>query len=340
MQFVRKILFPFAILFGWITFFRNKLYDWAFYKSYNIPQKSICIGNLSIGGTGKTPLVTYLGDHFKDKMKLAILSRGYGRTSKGFLEVFNNSLSEQVGDEPLFYAQRFDKNTRVFVAEKRAEGIQQIAKTYPDNNLLLLDDAFQHRAVKAGFSIVLTDFSSPFFEDHLLPTGNLREYASGVKRADCVIVSKCPISLSPEIKTKYIEKIACSNVFFSSIIYEDIRPIGSPKTEIKQVLLVTGIANPQPLIDELSQNYSVEIIQFDDHHSFNQKDIEKIHQKFDTFVQETSIILTTEKDYTRLKMHVKEWELNNYPWYYQPIALKIEEENKFIQLIERYVNAI
>ena len=339
MQFARKILFPFAILYGWITFVRNKFYDWGIFKSYTIPQKSISIGNLSVGGTGKTPLVAYLCDYFSTHFNVAILSRGYGRISKGFLEVKADSLPEQVGDEPLFYALRFQKKARVFVAEKRAFGVQNILNLFPENNLLLLDDAFQHRAVIAGFSIILTDFSSPFFNDHILPTGNLREYASGVKRADCVLVTKSPTSLSPISMAKFRQEIRCENVFFSSIVYKEFVSFGAKKETFKTILLVTGIANPKPLLTELEKKYSVEIIQFNDHHTFNQNDIEKIHQKFDTFAQD-AIILTTEKDFTRLKNHSVDWEITTYPWYYQPIALKIEEENKFIQLIERYVNAI
>lgn len=343
MQRLRILLLPFAWIYGVITFIRNKFYDWGIFKIYVIPKKSICIGNLAIGGTGKTPHVAYLTQLLQDKKKITILSRGYGRKTKGFIVANETSSGLDIGDEPKLYATRFFPKVNVTVCEKRAIGVQNILSHYINNEVILLDDAFQHRAVKAGINILITDFSSLYSDDFVIPAGNLREWKSGRKRADWVIVSKSPIDLlnsEKEIISKKL-KFDPSKIFFSSIQYGAFIPFGkSNMKEFKNVLLVTGIANPKPLIAQLEKKYTVEIISFSDHHNFSTADIDNIHQKFDTFATDQNAIITTEKDYMRLSEMIAKTEIKNYPWFYQEIEVKIDKEEIFNNLVYQYVDTI
>lgn len=338
----RFLLFPFALIYLGITSTRNLLYKLGIFKTFVIPKKSICVGNLSVGGTGKTPLVSYLAEWLSDSFETAILSRGYGRKTTGFLWVKPNSKASEVGDEPLFYATQFQEKVHVAVCEKRAIGVQQIQTLFPKNELIILDDAFQHRAVKAGLNILITDFSKPFSDDFLMPVGSLRESRSGKNRANIIIVSKTPNDCSESTKNQIVQSLNFNSelVFFSHISYASMIPIGKKIDTIKKVILVTGIANPKSLLEHLSKKYEVEQLTFGDHHAFSMEDIQRIHQKFDTFANEETIILTTEKDYMRLKDFSSEWNLQNYPWYFQPITVKIDNEEKFKNLINQYVNTI
>lgn len=342
MRIIRILLWPISLIYGIITFLRNKCYDIGIFQVYEIPEKSICVGNLSTGGTGKTPHVAYLAQLLNDSIQTSILSRGYGRITKGFILVNDKHTSSEVGDEPLFYQASFNSKLHVAVCEKRKIGIQQILSLFPQNELIILDDAFQHRAVKAGFNILLTDFNNPFSKDHMLPTGNLREWKSGRNRADCVIVTKCTHVLSKQEKSKWAAdlKVDFQKLFFSSVNYDLIVPFGKEIESPKSILLITGIANPSPLIEYLIDKYKIEHLQFADHHAFNAQDIQEIHQKFDTFVAENKIILTTEKDYMRLKDLIPPNELIKYPWFYLPIAVKMDEEEKFNELINQYVRKV
>lgn len=342
MQSLRKLLWPFSLIYGFITFLRNKCYDLGIFETYRIPNKSICVGNLSVGGTGKTPHVAYLADYLSSNLETSILSRGYGRKTKGFMLVDEFSSAEKVGDEPLFYHAHFNKKVHVAVCEKRKLGILELNKLFPTNELIILDDAFQHRAVKAGFSILLTEFNDLFSSDLVLPAGNLREWKSGKNRANCVIVTKCPAEINEQEKNKIATKIGVKRerVFFSSIKYASMKPLQLQVSDPKAILLVTGIANPNPLIRHLKSKYRVDHLHFDDHHAFTKEEIAKIHQKFDTFARGEKIILTTEKDFMRLKNFASEWNLNAYPWYYQPITVEIDNEKQFKTLIDQYVNTI
>lgn len=342
MQFLRYFLWPFSLIYGCITYVRNLCYDFGIFKVYSIPKKSICVGNLSTGGTGKTPHVAFLADMFMDKMEISILSRGYGRITKGFKLLSAKSKACDVGDEPLFYQTIFKDQVHVAVCENRKIGIEHLNDLFPKNQLILLDDAFQHRAVRAGFNILLTDFNALFSDDFLLPMGNLREFKFGRKRANLVIVTKCPLTINEEQKISIAHKlkIQVDKIYFSKIKYAKLKPVGIEIQAPRNVLLITGIANPKPLVDHLKLSFDVQCINFKDHHQFTIHDIAEIHRKFDTFVNNDSIIVTTEKDYMRLKDHYLNWKLNEYPWYYQPIALEIDREKEFKIIIEQYVNTI
>lgn len=340
MNSLRLLLFPVGILYGCVTAFRNWLFDRGIKESFAIPGKSICIGNLSVGGTGKTPHVAYLAQLLQSEFSIQILSRGYGRETRGFLEVHSHSNAQEVGDEPLFYATHFPK-VRVAVCESRKVGIQHLRSIeIPD--VLLLDDAFQHRAVKAGMNILLTQFEHPYFSDFMLPAGNLREWKSGKSRADIVIVTKCPSILSPETKESYRKRLKFdpSSVYFSSIVYGEMIPFHAAQTAIKSVLLVTGIANPEPLKTHLAKNYAVELMQFPDHHDFTLEDIQKIHKKFDTFASENKVIVTTEKDFMRLKKNEFNTLIQQKPWFYQSISVQIDRESEFNERIQNYVRTV
>jgi len=342
MNLFRYFLFPFSFLYYIITLTRNLFFDWGIITSQKLQEPSICIGNLSVGGTGKTPMTIYLTNLLKNDFQVQILSRGYGRKTFGYKEVSEDSTSDDVGDEPLLYKKRFKTELTVAVAEKRSLGANELLKIQTKNSILLLDDAFQHRSVNAGFSILLTPFQQIFTSDFLLPVGNLREARCGAKRADCIVITKCPESIEAAHKNRIIECMQkySKPIFFSAIEYGELISFGEKRTSFETVLLVCGIAQPETLIIELRKKYKVEVLLFADHHNFDSSDIKQIHQKFDTFALENTAIITTEKDYVRLQTKLTADELENYPWYYLPIELKIENEDEFNFLIKKYVTAI
>ena len=335
----RLIFFPLSFLYYCITAIRNFLYEKGILESKEVPVKSIVIGNLSTGGTGKSPVAIYLAHLFSRQMNTAMLSRGYGRKTKGFLEVSNDSFSVDVGDEPLMFKSVFGSDVSVFVSENRNEGIEQLMRLNPNIQLILLDDAFQHRQTKAGFQLVLTTFNSPFYLDYMLPVGNLRESRNGVRRADAIIVTKCPENIAEETKKSILYSLSKYQkpIFFSRIIYGELMSFTSKISQIKNVLLVTGIAETTDLIHYLERDFLVDHMAFPDHHEFTLGDIEKIHRKFDTFASSDKVIVTTFKDYMRLKRNVVSWGLDLFPWYFLPISVTIENETEFIKLIQNYV---
>lgn len=341
MKNIRKLLLPIAWLYGFVTFLRNKFYDWGIFQTLHIETKSILIGNLSVGGTGKSPLVEYVAQHFLDRsIKIATLSRGYGRKTNGLIHASSNSSSEKIGDEPRQFKSKFKDEIEVIVSEKRVDGIHYIQEKLPETKLIILDDAFQHRAVKAGFQIVVTPFNDLFSRDFMLPAGNLREWEIGKNRANLIVVSKCPPDISEAEKSRIRKELGFpkERIFFSSIEY--LEPVGKLKLEHpKNVLIVTGIGNPKPLLDEWKKKANVEHLSFGDHHNFSSKDIQRIHEKFDTFADQNKVILTTEKDYMRIE-HFPEVQKDIYPWYYQPIGLKMHDQQLFKALLDGYFDQI
>lgn len=310
MKILRFLLFPFAIMYDLVTSIRNFLFEIDFFKQKKFPVPVIVVGNLSVGGTGKTPQIEYLIRLLKNKYQIAVLSRGYKRKTKGFLKVKNEHSSADVGDEPLQFCKKFSD---VFVAvdENRVAGIQQILHQ-SKTDIVLLDDAFQHRKVKGSFYLLLTKFEDLFVDDFLLPTGNLRESRRGAERANAIIVTKCPENLTQNqqksIKNKlekyqkpiFFTAISYSNMVkgFSEILVNDL-----PNFE---VLLVTGIANPSSLTRFLNdQKITFQHLEYPDHHQFSTKDIEQILLQFDAIQNPQKLILTTEKDYVRLSSDIK-----------------------------------
>ena len=315
-------------------------YDFFSNKSYEPKIASISVGNLSMGGTGKSPMIVWLANHFIKNHKIMIISRGYGRKSNGFIEVFENMSHSLVGDEPLLFKKIFGNKLKVAVSEKRKIGIQKMTDLYPNISCLLLDDAFQHRKIQPGFSILLTTFDNPFFSDLPIPSGSLREPINGVKRSDIIIVTKCPDKLVNKDKERFIERLSAFNkpIFFSSIVYNAMTPLYDVIVDkIENVLLVTGIATPAPLLSYLELNYNVLHIKYSDHYSYTLDDINHIHQKFDNFASNNKIILTTEKDFVRFNDNKLDNYFNLNPWYKISISLKFDDEDGLIQLLENYV---
>ncbi len=307
MKVIRYLLFPFAILYNIVTAIRNFFYDTGVFTSTSFQLPVIVVGNLSTGGTGKTPQIEYLIRLLKDRYKIAVLSRGYKRKTKGFLLLNNTHNAEDVGDEPLQFFSKF-KNIDVAVDANRTEGIQRLI-TDINPEVILLDDAFQHRKVKAGYYILLTKFDELYANDFLLPTGNLRESRRGRSRANTIIVTKCPQNLSEDQQKRIKEKLkpsADQEVYFTSIGYNETlkgdREVLLSELENSEIVLVTGIANPKPLLQFLGRNHlKFQHINFPDHHNFTSSDISKINTTYESITSVNKIILTTEKDYMRLK---------------------------------------
>jgi len=344
---IRVLLFPFACLYGLVTLMRNKLFDWHILpsESFNIPI--ISVGNLSYGGTGKTPHVEYLIRLLQKEFKVATLSRGYGRKTKAFVLASEFSSFHEIGDEPLQYSQKF-KGIDVAVDEKRRRGIRLLNNLNPDLNAILLDDAYQHRYVKPGLSILLTDFHKLYVNDYLIPTGTLREFRKGAKRADIIIITKTNVVLSPITKrriTNLIKPCKHQKLYFSHIKYAHKIAltdfIESPdKKKYNTIILFNGIANSYPF-QEYLRNYCSEliVIDFPDHHIYTENDLEKIKTTYLDVFSKNKIIFTTEKDAMRLIKTDLFERIKNLPIFYVPIEIKFHlgGEKGFDKQIVEYV---
>lgn len=343
MKVLRFIFFPFAILFAILTEVRNMLYSIKLLKPSKFDIPVISIGNLSVGGTGKTPHTDYIISLLENEYKIALLSRGYGRKGKDFLEVKIDSSSRDVGDEPLMIKKRHPQIS-VNVEASRVKGIIHIVEKNPECDLILLDDAYQHRAVKPGFSILLTESNDPFFTDFILPVGNLRELRKNANRCDMVVFTKSN-GTDEEMKDylkQSVKRYTSAPVFFSSFNYLPLRSVFGEeivRAEGKKVLLLTGIANPEP-IKKLYNENSVLLMHliFRDHYMFKEIDVKTIEKLFLTFGNDT-LIVTTEKDAVRMiTLDSKLVErLKKLPLFYQPIEVEIEEKELFNQTIKNYV---
>lgn len=332
MKTLRKILFPFSFIYATVTDLRNFLYDKEIKKSISFNIPIIAVGNLSVGGTGKTPMVEYLIRLLSEKHKLATLSRGYKRKTQGFLLANADTKMEEIGDEPFQYHSKF-KNIKVAVDANRVEGVSKLLKIVPETEVVLLDDAFQHRKIKAGLYIILTAFDDLFYNDLVLPAGNLRETKKGVQRADLVVVTKCPPDLSQEKKAVIQSKIKINNenIFFSTIQYNAAvtnRKISLNLNELNNdFIAVAGIAKPQYFFEYLKCP-SQDCLTFPDHHLFTEKDLLQIINKANG-----RKIITTEKDYMRLQLLLPENQL-----YYLPIEMKfLDRKPVFDDKINSYI---
>ena len=334
MNFVRKILFPLALLYGWITQFRNFLFDKGVLKSYTFDLPIIAVGNLSVGGTGKTPQIEYLIRLLSSNYKIATLSRGYKRKSTGFILADATSNAEILGDEPFQFYKKFPE-IMVAVDANRKNGIEKLLAQSQKREVILLDDAFQHRKVNAGFYILLTAYGDLYVDDFILPTGNLRESRSGAKRADVIVVTKCPNDLSVEKQNNIRKKLNIAShqkLYFTAIQYDDTvynekesKAVADVKFAAK--LLLAGIAKPKPFFAYLQQNND-EILEFPDHHHFSETDISNILKKANN-----NIIITTEKDFVRLTGRIPEAQL-----FYLPIKnVFLSDSADFDQTIKNYV---
>lgn len=332
---ITKSLLPLSFLFGMVVSTRNKLFDWGILPSESFDVPVICIGNLTVGGTGKTPHTEYLVSILSKKYKVAVLSRGYKRKTSGFVLANEKTGVREIGDEPFQIKNKFPESI-VAVCESRRVGIRKLLEIHPEIDVVLLDDAFQHRYVKPGLSILLMDYNRKIYEDRLLPAGRLREPLWSKERANIMIVTKSPAATKPmdiRIISKYLTLRPHQQLFFSSISYGRLYPVfpdrGGQMRELtsidkkkESVLLVTGIASTKKLIADLEQ-YAENIVElnFPDHHNFDKKDIALIDQKFHQIHGDKKIILVTEKDAVRLQQTPMLSESMKQSMYYLPIEV-------------------
>lgn len=344
----RYFLYPFALLYGFVVWLRNRLYDTGFSSSVEFSVPVISVGNLSVGGTGKTPHVEYLIRLLQYQYQLATMSRGYKRSTQGFVLADETSNALRIGDEPMQYHLAFPE-VAVAVAEERMTGIPLLLQRRPEVDVVILDDAYQHRSVKAGVNILITDFSKPFYKDYILPYGRLREGRAAYKRAHMIIVSKCPRDLSGSAAEKIVEAIQPmpeQQVFFSTIHYRKGYELFSRnEVEIagKNLVLVCCIARPEPLTVHLQSLASaVHVLSYADHHYFGSKDIDEIKLALESWDVSDKIIVTTEKDATRLLLHHERLRELNLPIVVLPIEVRFlfQQGSSFDQQIEAYVHKV
>lgn len=327
--FASILLAPISALISVVLYIRHRLYDAHILRSSDVQVPTICVGNLALGGTGKTPHVEYLIRQLSLRYRLAVLSRGYGRRTKGFRLVTSNDTAFTVGDEPLQIATKFS-NIPVAVCEKRVLGVRKLLKIYPDLQLVILDDAFQHRAINCDLTILLTAYDNLYVKDRVWPLGNLRDLRTRSHKAQVIIVTKCPLSMQP-IDKRIIEttlhKASFQQLYFSSYQYAPLPCKGTP-------LLVTGIANPQPLFDYVKERQpAAELLAFPDHHNFMSPEVEIIKSRAANF----DYVLTTEKDLPRLQAAGLDEVLGDR-LYTLPVEVIILDEGD--QLIKKIANTI
>lgn len=357
-SYINKWLIPFSWLYGLVIYIRRKLFDFKILKrkEYDIPV--ICIGNLTVGGTGKTPHTEYLIRLLKDCYSVAVLSRGYKRKTKGFVLATNNTTYKDIGDEPFQIKNKFP-DIIVAVDEDRIRGIKKLMEMKQSPDIILLDDAYQHLYVKPSLSILLSDYNRPIYEDMLLPAGRLRENFHQMERAGIIIITKCPVDLKPidiRIISHGLNAYPYQTVLFTTIEYENLISIFR-QTDLfsteeesletirnKKVLLVTGIASPKTIMDEIGKYTSdIELLEFPDHHDFSSTDIKKIEEAYKHLNDNAAITIVTEKDAVRLKNRTDLSEKLKQSLYYLPIKITFlnkEDKAVFNEKILRHVRKI
>lgn len=345
---LRYISLPFALLYGIIVAIRNKFYDSGIFTSIEFSLPVICVGNITVGGTGKSPHIEYLIELLKPVYQIATLSRGYRRHTRGFKIANENSNARDIGDEPFQFKAKYP-GIEVCVAEERMTAIPQLLQNKPRIEVILLDDAFQHRTVRAGMNILLTDYHRLYTRDYIMPFGLLRESRKASRRAQIIVVSKCPEDLSNEQKNALIEEIKpeeSQSIFFSSIRYTGFYPLSNNTANYNKdsdVLMVCGIANPAPLIEKLNKDFKkIYPLTFKDHHYFTTDDIEEMKDAFNHIPSENKIIVTTEKDAARLMLQKDKLAEYNLPIYVQSIGIEFlfKEGEKFNHIISAYIQTI
>lgn len=351
---IHKWLYPASWLYGMVVTLRNKLFDWGILRSKSFDVPTICVGNIAVGGTGKTPHTEYLIKLLHENYRVAVLSRGYKRHTKGFVLADEKSTARTIGDEPYQIKSKFP-DIRVAVDANRCRGIEKLLTLKePGVEVILLDDAFQHRYVKADINILLTDYHRLFCDDTLLPAGRLREPSEGKNRAQIVIVTKCPVTIKPidfNIINKRLGLYPYQQLYFSSFRYGDLKAVFSAVAPVKerslssltateQVLLVTGIASPAPMVEEIKTHTPhIDVLSFGDHHDFSPRDMLHIKERFGKLKGEQRLIITTEKDATRLLHHPAIDEELKTHLYALPVEIEIlqNQQDNFNQHIIGYV---
>lgn len=332
MSFLEIVLYPFSVIYDLVTRVRNHLFNIEYKRSFRFETNVIAVGNLSVGGTGKTPMIEYLIRLLEDKYQITTLSRGYGRKTRGFRIANEQDSSKTIGDEPFQFYNKF-KNVSVSVGEQRAVAIPFILAEKPDTEVILLDDAYQHRYVDPSLNILLTDYQKPFFEDLLLPSGRLRESRKGANRANVIVVTKCPNDLDENGMKGFTDEIRKYNntaeIFFSCIQYEVPTPVYKQGTWYKRTLLFSGIANDSKLKEYVSKKYDLlDVIKFADHQTYKTSDLLKIKDTFEQLPNKEKCLLTTEKDMVKLIDEGIDDEFKSLPVFYLPIKFNFLKDGK------------
>lgn len=341
----RVLLLPLAALYGLIIMIRNRLFNKHILKSAAFNFPIICVGNLAVGGTGKSPMVEYLLELLSPRFKMATLSRGYKRRTKGYALANDQTTALEIGDEPMQFALKFP-NVAVAVGEERIVAIPHLLQDHPELQAIILDDAFQHRTVRAGFNILLTEYSNLYTSDFFLPTGDLRDEWASANRAQVIIVTKCPPDMDEKMKStilRELKPLPSQKVFFTCIEYGMPYHICDSSIQysinsMDEVMLVCGIANPKPLKDYLLQKATTYYQQdYPDHHIFSIDDLKEMKQKFDDISAERKLFITTEKDAVRL-IKFKD-ELTSLPFFVIPIRHRIlfDESWHFNELLIKFI---
>jgi len=348
---LKILLLPLAIIYGFITAIRNRFFDWHFLRSTTFDVHTIGVGNLAVGGAGKTPLVEYLIRLLlNENVPLATLSRGYKRKTGGFILATDKSTAAEIGDEPLMYKCKYP--VQVAVDVNRVHGVKKLLAETDRPKVILLDDVFQHRSIKCGLNIVVSDYNNLFFNDTMLPAGTLREYKSGMVRADIIVITKVPERTTPvELRNivKDIRPKAHQQVFFSYIRYGELYSISDPGKKIDTlndlfrftVISFAGIANASPMTDYLKE-YANEVrhLPFDDHHEYTEKDLTDIERYYNSFQGGNKILVTTEKDLMRLRSREIYSIAQRMDIFVLPIEVTFKEkEEEFNQEILKYVRS-
>ena len=333
--FLRSIAIIPSLLYCWTILLRNLFFDKGYFKEQHFSQQIISVGNLSVGGTGKTPFIMYLIELFKDQYKIATLSRGYGRKTKGVKIAQQYDSAESIGDEPFLFYQRYHDTITVAVAEKRVKGVEKLNESIKPE-IILLDDAYQHRAIARDINILLTDYSSPFYKDYVLPHGRLRESRNNAKRADIVVVTKCPKTLHNDEQQdieRNIHQYNLAPVFFTYITYQKLICVHRQVNKIQKVISFSGIAKATDFEDYLAQKFElIANIRFKDHQNFGDQEIQNIITLWEKVAHKNTVLVTTEKDWARLKG--KEHLLKDIPLYYLPISIDfVNQKNDFLEYI-------
>ena len=344
---VQILLAPFSLLYGLGVSLRNGLYERGVLKGVEFDLPIISVGNLSVGGAGKTPHIEYLIRLLKDYIDIATLSRGYRRKTKGYLEVQPQMDAEQVGDEPLQFKRKFP-DIVVSVSESRTFAIPKIIMEHESVKAVLLDDAFQHRSIRPGLNILLTEYSHPFTRDYLLPAGRLREWRSAYERADIIIVSKCPPVMAEEDRQRITEEInplPHQKLYFSYYEYGQPYFILNPRYRLQfntemDALLISAIARTDYLLEHLeAQVGDIRAMEYEDHHYFSKYDIGQLKANFDRMDNEKKVILTTEKDAMRLQLHHAYIKDKQLPIFALPVQVRFHfsEGEQFDEDVRQYL---
>lgn len=342
------IFFPIAWIYGWAIRLRHFLFDHGLLKTHSFDMPVIGVGNLSLGGTGKTPFVEYLIRLFNQDYKMAVLSRGYGRKSKGFLYGDQYSSHEDIGDEPMQYLRKYQGQIKVAVEGDRVSGVANLMQDDKNLELVCLDDSFQHRYIKPGLSILLTDIHNLYNEDYLFPVGGLRDVVSQAKRADIIVVTKTNKVLSPITRRRVkgvLNPAENQSLYYSYIGYG--QPVAFPESsqmepfdKVRTIIMFSGIANSYPFQEYLNDQCSeLVVLDYPDHYQYKRKDLQTIRKTFDETFSRNKVVVTTEKDAMRLLKSAYLSELKNLPLFYIPIEMKMHglDETNLTNQLKKYV---